>query len=97
MCMKRVTRVRPSIARRTLYPSIHHRDAHAECRKDAGVVRSSDAAGTGYDEWAGNGDPFACKQGWMPKKSGETTRYEGLIYEEYYCCEAMCYDNRCRD
>ena len=71
------------------------RGVHGECRSDEGVVRSSNAAGNGYDNWAGHGDPFACAWGWAPVKTGETSEYEGKMYEEYYCCTAKCDDQRC--
>ena len=67
----------------------------AECTDSARIVRSSNAEENGYDNYAGHGDPFACKHGWMPKKTGSRVEHMGLYYDEYYCCEAECDDRKC--
>lgn len=50
--------------------------------------RSADGKG-GYDCWAGNGDPFACSDEYVSKKTGKTVMAYGSTYEEYRCCSSF--------
>lgn len=51
---------------------------------------------TGYDCWAGNGEPFACAHGYESIVSEETIEKDGLIWHKYTCLPpGHCKANKC--
>ena len=40
----------------------------------------------GQDCWAGNGEPFTCQTGFIPKMTGQTAPSGGKTWHEYKCC-----------
>merc|ERR1712032_531021 len=51
----------------------------------------------GVDCWAGNGEKFTCKTGFVPRLTGQTQPYQGKTWREYKCCAkpTQCTPSKC--
>ena len=69
-------------------------DILSDCATDK--CTSPDAQG-GQDCWAGNGEPFTCQTGFIPKMTVQTTLYAGKTWREYKCCPppSKCSASKC--
>ena len=61
--------------------------AHTRKHREKRTLSHTHTRTGGYDCWAGNGEPFDCSGGYVSKKTGKTTPYDGKTWEEYRCCD----------